>query len=84
MVLLAVSDKAPMVRPWNAPKNAMFNSRFVCHRANLNAASEDIKVITERLERGEGKLGAWLKAKKSSKRKPKTKENKQSQPKQNF
>lgn len=52
---------------------------------NFHQASENIKVITERLERGEGKLGSWLKAKKSSKRKLKVKpEEKHEQPKQNF
>jgi len=51
---------------------------------NIRDASENIKVITGRLERGEGKLGAWLKVKKSSKRTPKPEEKKKSQPKQNF
>jgi len=55
---------------------------------NLRDASENINIITERLERGEGKLGAWLKAKKRSKRKTRAKEKqeeeKKIQPKQNF
>jgi len=51
---------------------------------NIRDASENIKVITGRLERGEGKLGAWLKVKNSSKRRLKTEEKKKSQPKQNF
>ncbi|MCQ9207935.1 MAG: MlaD family protein [Omnitrophica bacterium] len=40
---------------------------------NFRDLSLSLKVITGRLERGEGKLGAWLKPKRSSKRKPKTK-----------
>jgi len=28
-----------MVRPWKAPKKAMFRSRRVCQRASLKAAS---------------------------------------------
>lgn len=53
---------------------------------NFRDFSESLKVITGRLERGEGKLGAWLKPRKkrSSKSKSKSQEPKVSQPKQNF
>ena len=39
MVLLAVSDIDPNVRPWNEPRNAMKLARFVYHRASLMDAS---------------------------------------------
>ncbi len=52
---------------------------------NFRDFSQSLKVITGRLERGEGKLGAWLKPKKTrTKKKSKTEESKPSQPKQNF
>lgn len=52
---------------------------------NLHQASENIRIITERLERGEGKLGSWLKVKQSSRRKSKAKpEEEKTRPKQNF
>ncbi len=56
---------------------------------NFRDFSKSLKVITGRLERGEGKLGAWLKPKETRpKKRPKSqeskKESKTSQPKQNF
>lgn len=54
---------------------------------NFRDFSESLKVITGRLERGEGKLGAWLKPKKArsaTEKTPKTEDRKLSQPKQNF
>ena len=52
---------------------------------NFRDFSQNLKVITGRLERGEGKLGAWLKPKETRlKKKPKPQESKTSQPKQNF
>lgn len=56
---------------------------------NFRDFSHSLKVITGRLERGEGKLGAWLKPKRTSTKKKKTKiqeqeSTKSSQPRQNF
>ena len=55
---------------------------------NFRDVSASVKVITGRLERGEGKLGSWLKARKSTLRKSKSKSRspkaEPSQPKQNF
>ena len=54
---------------------------------NFRDFSESLKVITGRLERGEGKLGAWLKPKKArstTEKTPKTEGRNLSQPKQNF
>ena len=56
---------------------------------NFRDFSSSLKVITGRLERGEGKLGAWLKPKRSDKKKSKPKESEpeeaqSAQPKQNF
>ncbi len=56
---------------------------------NFHDISASLKVITGRLERGEGKLGAWLKPKRSYKKKSKPEESEpeeaqSAQPKQNF
>lgn len=56
---------------------------------NFFEISASLKIISGRLERGEGKLGAWLKPKGSYKKKSKPKESKpeeaqSAQPKQNF
>lgn len=54
---------------------------------NFRDFSDSLKVITGRLERGEGKLGAWLKPKKvrsTTKKEPQSEDRDLSQPKQNF
>lgn len=52
---------------------------------NFRDFSQSLKVITGRLERGEGKLGAWLKPKETRpKKEPEPQEFETSQPKQNF
>ncbi len=51
---------------------------------NFRDVSASLKVISGRLERGEGKLGAWLKPRKTRKKKTKPKESEPSQPRQNF
>lgn len=56
---------------------------------NFRDISASVKVIAGRLERGEGKLGAWLKPKRSYKKESKPKESEpeetqSAQPKQNF
>ena len=54
---------------------------------NFRDFSQSLKVITGRLERGEGKLGAWLKPRKtptSTEKKTDSSETKPKQPKQNF
>lgn len=53
---------------------------------NLRDFSNNLKVISGRLERGEGKLGAWLKVRKKSEaqRSPESKDKATGEPKQNF
>ena len=55
--LLAVSDRLPSERPWNAPKKAMALGRPVWWRASFSAASTASVPELHRNTRGSG-IGA--------------------------